>query len=48
MPKTVFFNIFDTKICPQLLYGAEVWGLETFIDLEYRRSNIMLVNVLCV
>ena len=34
MPKTVFFKIFDTKICPQLLYGAEVWGLETFIDLE--------------
>ena len=34
LPKTVFFKIFDTKICPQLLYGAEVWGLETFIDLE--------------
>ena len=34
LPKTVFFKIFDTKICPQTLYGAEVWGLETFIDRE--------------
>ena len=34
LPKTVFFKIFDTKICPQLLYGAEVWGLENYVDLE--------------
>jgi hypothetical protein len=34
LPKTIFFKIFDTKICPQLLYGAEVWGLEEYIDLE--------------
>ena len=27
--KTVLFKIFDTKVCPMLLYGSEIWGLET-------------------
>ena len=34
MSKDVYFKIFDTKICPLLLYGAEVWRLERYDDLE--------------
>ena len=48
MPKSVFFKIFDIKICPQLLYGAEGWGLETFTELErvqhYACKRFMCVN----
>ena len=29
LSKTVLFKIFDTKVCPMLLYGSEIWGLET-------------------
>ena len=29
-----FFKIFDMKVCPMLLYGSELWGLETFEYIE--------------
>ena len=31
---TTFFKIFDVKIVPILLYGAEIWGLNHFEKLE--------------
>ena len=27
LDKNSFFKIFDTKVCPILLYGSEIWGL---------------------
>jgi len=32
--KAFFYKIFDTKICPQLLYGSEIWGANRYDDLE--------------
>lgn len=32
--KTVLFKIFDTKVCPMLLYGSELWGLEARETIE--------------
>jgi len=32
--KHVFFKIFDTKICTQLCYGSEIWGLSQYDELE--------------
>ena len=34
MPKSMFFKIFDTKISPQLCYGSEIWGMNTYNELE--------------
>lgn len=34
LSKSVFFKIFDTKICFMLLYGCEVWGIEQFESIE--------------
>ena len=34
LTKGVFFKIFDTKICPVLLYGAEIWGIEKQLAIE--------------
>jgi hypothetical protein len=34
LPSSTFFKIFDTKICPQLLYGSEIWGIESKDELE--------------
>lgn len=34
LTKTVFFQIFDTKICSMLLYGCEVWGTDMFASIE--------------
>ena len=34
LTKEVFFKIFDTKISPVLLYGAEIWGVEKQIAIE--------------
>jgi len=34
LTKSVFFKLFDTKIAPILLYGAELWGIEKYPDLE--------------
>ena len=34
MPKNMFFKLFDLKICPQLLYGAEIWGFNQYEELE--------------
>ena len=34
LSKSVFFKIFDTKICSMLLYGCEVWGIEQFESIE--------------
>lgn len=34
LPKDVFFKLFDIKICPQVLYRSEIWGLDEFDELE--------------
>ena len=34
LSKTAFFKIFDTKVCPMLLYGSELWGLKQFECIE--------------
>ena len=30
LPKSVFFKLFDVKVLPMLLYGAEVWGIRQY------------------
>ena len=34
MTKEMYFKLFDVKICSQLLYSAEIWGLRRFECLE--------------
>ena len=34
LPYDLFFKIFDTKICPIIFYGCEIWGLDNFKDIE--------------
>lgn len=34
LSKFAFFKIFDTKVCPMLLYGCELWGLNHFEFIE--------------
>ena len=34
LPKDVFFKMFDTKICPVLLYGSELWGVAKQVTIE--------------
>ena len=34
LKKQVFFKLFDMKICSQLLYGAEIWGMGKFEEIE--------------
>lgn len=34
MNKSTFFKIFDTKVVPILLYGAEIWGAERMVPTE--------------
>ena len=34
LTNTVFFKLFDTKVLPILLYGAELWGCETRTGIE--------------
>jgi hypothetical protein len=43
----VFFNIFDTKISPILLYGSEIWGIHKFIQPEIVH-NYACKRYLCV
>ena len=49
LPKEVFFKIFDTKICPILLYGSELWGIEKQVAIErvqtYACKRYMCVNL---
>ena len=45
----VFFKIFDTKICPILSHGSELWGIEKQIAIErmqtYACKRYMCVNL---
>ena len=45
----MFFKIFDTKICPILLYGSELWGIEKQVAIErvqtYACKRYMCVNL---
>jgi len=34
LPNTVFFKLFDTKVLPILLYGAELWDFQTRTGIE--------------
>jgi len=34
LPNTVFFKLFDTKVFPILLYGAELWDFQTRTGVE--------------
>jgi len=34
LPNTVFFKLFDSKVLPILLYGAELWGFQTRTGIE--------------
>ena len=34
LPNTVFFKLFDIKVLPNLLYGAELWGFQTRTGIE--------------
>ena len=34
LPYDLFFKIFDSKICPILLYGSEIWGLDIVNEIE--------------
>ena len=42
LDKNSFFIIFDTKVCPILLYGSEIWGLgmrENIERIQYYLCN---------
>ena len=34
IPVNTFFKVFDVKICPILLYGSELWGLQRMSVIE--------------
>ena len=34
LSSSAFFKTFDTKICPMLLYGCEVWGFKQYENIH--------------
>ena len=48
LPNTVFFMLFDTKLLPFLLYGAELWDFQTRTGIErmqkYACKRYMCLN----
>ena len=47
LPQNIFFNIFDTKISPILLYGSEIWGINKLVQPELVH-NYACKRYLCV
>ena len=49
LPKHVFFKLFDTKVLPIIVYGAEIWGFKQYDALEqvhyYARKRFMCVGI---
>ena len=49
MPKSIFFKLFDVKVLPMLLYGAEIWGVRQYECIErvqyYLCKRFMNVNL---
>ena len=35
IPVNTFFKVFDTRICPVMLYGSELWGLQYMNCIEH-------------
>ena len=47
LPKDVFFKLLDTKICPILLYGSKLGGVEKRVAIE-RVQNYACKRYMCV
>ena len=49
LPKHVFFKLFDTKVLPIIVYGAEIWGFKQYDALEqvhyYACKRFMCVGI---
>ena len=43
----MFFKLFDTKICPILLYRSELWGIQKQVAIE-RVKNDASKRYMCV